>query len=118
MEVTLKDTLKALRRTRGCTQEQLAAHLGISPQAVGKWERGEGFPDITLLPAIAMYFDTTVDDLLGVGKARIAEKIDALQKESLRLRNRGRIEEDAALWEGAYKEFPENEDVLKSYLYM
>lgn len=117
MDISIKDTLKDLRKARGCTQEQLADHLGISPQAVGKWERGEGFPDITLLPAIAMYFDTTVDDLLGVGKARIAEKIDALHTESMRLRNRGRVEEDAVLWEGAYKEFPENENVLKSYLY-
>ncbi len=117
MELHIQESLKELRKVHGCTQEQLANHLGISPQAVGKWERGEGFPDITLLPAIAMYFDTTVDALLGVDKARIAEKIEAWRSESMRLRNRGRVEEDAKLWESAYKEFPEHEEVLKSYFY-
>ena len=60
MQITLKDNLSRLRRERGVTQEAVAEHLGITAQSVGKWERGEGFPDITLLPAIALYFGVTV----------------------------------------------------------
>ena len=57
MEICLKHTLRSLRQQKNVTQEALAQHLGITPQSVGKWERGEGYPDITLLPAIAAYFD-------------------------------------------------------------
>ena len=78
MEINMKDMLCELRRQKKVTQEAVAAHLGITSQSVGKWERGEGYPDITLLPALALYFGVTVDELLGVGKARQKERIDAL----------------------------------------
>ena len=71
MNITMKDTLRALRRQKKVTQEELANHLGITAQSVGKWERGEGFPDITLLPRIAFYFDITVDELLCVDQVRV-----------------------------------------------
>ena len=116
MEIRLKERLRALRQKKGATQEQLAAHLGITQQSVGKWERGEGFPDITLLPAIALYFGTTVDDLLGVERARIESEIEACAQESLRLRNAGKIKEDLALWEEAYADFPEEERVRFEYM--
>lgn len=106
MEINMKDTLRALRQKKNVTQEALANHLGITPQSVGKWERGEGFPDITLLPNIALYFNVTIDDLLNVGKARIDEKVHAYQDESRRYQNAGQIEENLALWERAYAEFP------------
>ena len=70
MNITMKDILRALRRQKKVTQEELANHLGITAQSVGKWERGEGFPDITLLPSIALYFGVTTDELLGIDKAR------------------------------------------------
>ena len=60
---------------KNITQEVLANHLGIAPQSVGKWERGEGFPDITLLPHIAFYFDITVDELLCVDQVGVEETI-------------------------------------------
>jgi len=60
MEINLKEKLRTLRQQRNITQEALANHLGITPQSVGKWERGEGFPDITLLPKIAFYFNVNV----------------------------------------------------------
>ena len=44
MELYIADTLKALRASRGNTQEDLANHLCVSIQAVSKWERGEGLP--------------------------------------------------------------------------
>ncbi|MCH5279403.1 MAG: helix-turn-helix domain-containing protein [Christensenellaceae bacterium] len=56
--------LRELRRTRGMTQEQLAAKLGVTVQAVSKWETGASYPDIELVPEIAKYFDVSVDYLL------------------------------------------------------
>ena len=40
MEISMKDTLRNLRQQKNVTQEALATHLGITPQSVGKWERG------------------------------------------------------------------------------
>lgn len=53
------------RRRKGVTQEELANHLGISKPAVSKWESGQSYPDILLLPVIAAYFDISVDQLIG-----------------------------------------------------
>lgn len=54
------------RREQGMTQEQLAEKLGVTYQAVSKWENGLACPDIALLPVIAGVFDTTVDALFGL----------------------------------------------------
>lgn len=64
-------TLQALRKTRGVTQEQLAAYLGVSPQAVSKWENGS-FPDGDLLPRIADYFEVSIDYLYGREKEKVS----------------------------------------------
>ena len=48
MELMIGDKLKKLRRNRDLTQEEVAAHIGISYQAISKWDRGDGYPDITI----------------------------------------------------------------------
>ena len=57
--------IKFLRRKKHITQEELAKILGVSNQAVSKWEKGLSFPSITLLPAIAEYFDVTIDSFFA-----------------------------------------------------
>lgn len=106
MEICMKDTLRRLRKEKNVTQEELAARLGISAQSVSKWERGEGFPDITLLPNIALFFGVTVDELLNVSQARIEEKIKAYEEEHMRYARSGDMDKMVALWEKAYAEFP------------
>ena len=59
-------TLQALRKEKKVTQEQLATHLGVSPQAVSKWENGS-YPEGDLLPAIADFFEVSIDYLYGRG---------------------------------------------------
>lgn len=58
-------TIAALRREKGLTQDALAAQLGVSAQAVSKWENGLSCPDILMLPEIAEFFDVSVDALFG-----------------------------------------------------
>lgn len=53
------------RKEKGLTQEELANYLGVSKPAVSKWESGQSYPDILLLPVIASYFDISVDQLIG-----------------------------------------------------
>lgn len=53
------------RKERDITQEELAQYMGVSKPAVSKWESGQSYPDILLLPLLAAYFNMSVDDLLG-----------------------------------------------------
>ena len=75
----LKENLRRLRREAGITQEGLAEKLHVSGQAVSKWERGESYPEITLLPELAEVFHVTIDALLreqALTPAEIAEIVD------------------------------------------
>ena len=63
-ELRIPEVILRERRKKGLTQEELAAQLSVSSQAISNWERG-GYPDITLLPRIANFFGITVDELIG-----------------------------------------------------
>lgn len=117
MRLNFSRKLKELRNENNVTQEQLANYLKISSQAVSKWERNEGYPDIELLPRIALFFGVSVDRLLGVGEERIKEHIDMLYEESNKLRNMGELEKDLELWERAYREFPNEHRVMIGLMY-
>lgn len=69
-------TIKALRAQKGVTQEQAAAHLGVSFQAISKWETEASLPDITLLPAIAAYFGVTIDELFELPRETRFEQVE------------------------------------------
>ena len=75
MTVYLGENIKKLRREKEMTQETLAEFLGVTFQSVSNWERGESYPDITMLPEIAGFFNVSVDDLLGVNRAENETKI-------------------------------------------
>ena len=70
MNINLAEKLKSLRKEKNVLQEKLAQYLNVSFQAVSKWENGNAYPDISLLPDIARFFGITVDELLQ------AEQID------------------------------------------
>lgn len=69
----MNEIIAKLRKDAGLTQEQLASIIGVSPQAVSKWETGTTMPDILLLPVIADIFDKDIDYLFG----RLREKTEA-----------------------------------------
>ncbi len=64
MENSFNSSLKRIRKEKGITQEQLADKVGVSPQAVSKWELSS-YPDPQLLPAIADFLGVTIDELFG-----------------------------------------------------
>ena len=71
MDMTIGKRIAHLRKEKGLTQEELAQHMGISPQAVSKWENDQTCPDISALPKLARLFGVTVDELLS-GKQELA----------------------------------------------
>lgn len=75
MELYFSERFKKYRKERELTQDQTAKMFDVSPQAVSKWERGEGYPDITLLPRIANFFGVTIDILLGNDEVTKGEDI-------------------------------------------
>ncbi len=116
MEINMKDKLRSLRQQKNITQETLANYLGITPQSVGKWERGEGFPDITLLPKLAFYFEVSIDELLGVDQIKVQEKIEEYSREAGICMRNGETEKYHELWERAYVEFPNDTSVMTNLM--
>ena len=64
MNNTLGSRIAENRKKSGITQDQLAEHMNVSPQAVSKWENDLSCPDISLLPQLADYFNITIDELM------------------------------------------------------
>ena len=62
---TMGRRIARLRIEQGMTQEKLAREMGVSAQAVSKWEHDQNYPDISLLVPLATFLDTTTDELLG-----------------------------------------------------
>lgn len=108
MELIIGERIRNLRISRNLTQEEVAKHLGISFQAVSKWERGDGYPDITMLPAIAGYFSVTVDELLGMDEIASVSSFEKINEEWKVNRECGRHIENVELMKNALKVYPNN----------
>ncbi|MGN0443330.1 MAG: helix-turn-helix domain-containing protein [Acutalibacteraceae bacterium] len=76
---TMGALMSALRKSKGMTQQDVADRLGVSNKAVSKWECDDGYPDISILPAIAELYGVTVDELLR-GEIRNEEKTVSPEK--------------------------------------
>ena len=74
-EGTIGKRIQALRKERGLTQKQLAETVGVTPQAVSKWETDESCPDITALPLLAEALGVSVDTLLGAETRTVKREI-------------------------------------------
>lgn len=112
MTITLGENIKKMRIAQDITQEQLAEALGVSPQAVSRWENAASYPDIQLLPIIARYFDITVDKLIGADAARKEKKIKNIQEQVQKLRNKGKSYGAVCLLKEKVKEYPNSAVLL------
>lgn len=72
--VKVGEQIAVLRKAKGITQNELGERVGVSFQAVSKWERGETLPDITLLPDLAVILGTTIDFILLGGEKAVEYK--------------------------------------------
>ncbi len=116
MQLDLGNNIRQLRRREKKTQEALAEVLGVTSQAVSRWESGGSYPDMNLIPSIANFFGVSIDELFGYKSDRDS-RINALAEEIDRMndQNSGRdvcITECIALARSALVEFPGNEKLM------
>lgn len=78
MEMRIGANIKRLRTAKKITQEQLSVAMNVTCAAVSKWERGETYPDITLLQPLAYFFGVTLDELMGYDQEKIQAEIDEI----------------------------------------
>lgn len=111
--------IRELRTAKLTTQEQLAVFLGVTPQAVSRWESQGSYPDIELLPALADYFGVTTDELLGVKKDEREGRRAEMKREFDRLSDvcGGTREEMIASARRAVAEFPSEEEFQLNLAY-
>ncbi len=90
MNETIGSRISRLRKEKGMSQEALAEKIGVSSQAVSKWENDQSCPDISLLPQLAKLLDVTVDELLTgtSNEVRMVPKGERKSLEELTLRVR------------------------------
>ena len=108
MEIYFSEKFKTLRKTHDLTQDQIAEILHVSPQAVSRWETGATYPDINMLPAIANFFEVTIDELLGFDVTKKEERIEEIIKQMCDAIERNATDDEIEVVSNGLKEFPNN----------
>ena len=116
MEIKMGEKIKALRKQKNISQEVLAQVLGVSFQAVSKWETGTCMPEVTLIPAIAGFFEVSTDELFDFNLIEQEEKVMDIVGKAADLRDEHPAEAEEILRQGL-KQFPGNEILLNNLLY-
>ncbi len=116
MQVNIGTKIKELRKRDSRTQDTVAEAIGVTAQAISRWEKGGAYPDMELIPSIANYFGITIDELFGYECER-QSKIDTLVKtiEEKNKLNNGQdvcIDECISLAREGLIEFPGNEKLM------
>ena len=114
--IRLGEKIKSLRKQKNISQEVFANYLGVSFQAVSKWENGNTMPDVTMIPAIASFFGVSTDELFDFNIFEMEKQIDEICDEAYQYRFTDTPKSEAILREGLQR-FPGNEIILNNLLY-
>ena len=109
------EKLRNHRKKLGFTQEEVAEKIGVSPQAISKWEAGAASPDISHLVPLANIFGVTLDELFDRGKDTEERDLSEYLKKEQLLSHDGLIEERLQLWQEAAAKYPNNHTCLRYY---
>lgn len=110
MQVKIGEKIKDLRKVTGRKQEDLATALGVTPQAVSRWEANGGYPDMEMIPSIANYFHITIDELFGYNNDRNRIIQEYNDKAQWLINNNDDMTECIALMRRGLEEFPDRVD--------
>lgn len=116
MNLKLGEKIRSLRKAKNISQEVLAQYLGISFQAVSKWENGDTMPDVTMIPAIASFFEVSTDELFDFNRLETEKKVQQVCWDiaEYRYSEPERAEQDLRKLLRAY---PGNEIILNNLIY-
>ena len=114
--IKLGEKIKHLRKEKNISQEVLANYLGVSFQAVSKWETGSTMPDVTLIPAIASFFRVSTDELFEFNLFEMEKEIEDICYESYKYRYVDDMEKAEQIIREGLQRFPGNEKLLNCLL--
>ncbi len=112
MAILIGDNLRRLRAKKGLTQEQLAEIFHVSAQAVSRWENDQAYPDVSMLPGMAMYYGVSVDEILGMEGVRKEERLHEIMNEIYMLARVGEMEGAIELARENLRIYPDNASLL------
>ena len=115
--IKLGEKIKYLRKQRDISQEVLADYLGVTFQAVSKWETGAAMPDIVMIPAIASFFGISTDELFDYNRLENEKKVEDICDKAYKYRVCDPAKSEEILREGL-KQFPGNDIILTNLLYV
>ncbi|MBQ3708530.1 MAG: helix-turn-helix transcriptional regulator [Clostridia bacterium] len=117
--MNLGTTIRAARRSKDMTQEDLASLLGVTLSAVSQWEQGKTMPDIALVPGLCSALSLSADTLFGIDPASKEEKIEAVIAEAERMEDRNESPRDVlALLEDALARYPDSMKLTEQTAYV
>ena len=111
MNIKIGSIIKKLRAENNVTQDTLATAIGVTPQAISRWESEGGYPDIELLPMLADFFSVSTDVLLGYKLSERQQELAEVKKEIERLAEVGAVEEQVAYARSAFARFPNDYEI-------
>lgn len=114
--IKLGEKIKALRKQKNISQEVFANYLGVSFQAVSKWENGNTMPDVTMIPAIASFFGVSTDELFDFNLFEMEKQIEEICDEAYKYRFSDSAKSERILRDGLQR-FPGNDIILNNLLY-
>lgn len=114
MTVKIGEKIKNLRKKANVTQENFAEYLGVTAQAVSKWEMKGCYPDLELLAPIANFFNTTIDELMCFDAEKNKEKINKIYQQMREKASKGLVCEHLEIARKAVQEFPNDYGLLSS----
>ena len=112
----LGEKIKTLRKQKNISQEVLAQYLGVTFQAVSKWETGTTMPDVATIPAIASFFGVSTDELFDFNLYVTQKQVEAICHEAYKYRFTDSAKSEKILREGLQR-FPGNDIILNNLLY-
>lgn len=116
MNIKLGEKIRQLRKQKNISQEVLAQYLGVSFQAVSKWENGDNLPDVTMIPAIAIFFEVSTDELFDFNRIETEQKIQNACWDIADIRYSDPKKAEQMLHE-LLKQYPGNDVILNNLLY-
>ena len=111
MNIKIGAIIKKLRTENNITQDTLASAIGVTPQAISRWESEGGYPDIELLPMLADFFSVSTDELLGYKLSEREQELADTKKEMERLAEVACVEEQVAYARQAYTRYPNDYEI-------